>query len=395
MSHRFGRVSRPTQVRLSVIAAALAAVTIAGVFLLRPTGEERGSLTGLGFATEVYEGEVVKAEEGPCAGETEGAEGTVVCRQVTFTLTEGPDEGEFVTQEFVLSGTTLALEPGDGVTLAFDPNADEAFRYRYLDRDRGSVLLLLAGLFALAVVALGRLRGVSALVGLVASFVVLVQFILPAILDGRDPLAVAIVGAAAIAFLALYTAHGFGTMTTVALLGTLSSLAVVAILANVFVGLAALSGFASEESVVVQIGAAQVDLAGIVLGGMVIGALGAIDDMTVTQASAVWELYAADPRMPRRSLIRSALTIGRDHVASTVNTLALAYAGASLPILLLLVLSQQSLSTVASGEVIATEIVRTLVGSVGLVAAVPVTTALAAFTVTSAASQPEPQAETE
>jgi uncharacterized membrane protein len=167
----------------------------------------------------------------------------------------------------------------------------------------------------------------------------------------------------------------------------------VAILANVFVGLAEISGFASEEATVVQIGAAQIDLAGIILGGMVIGALGAIDDMTVTQASAVWELHAVDPEMPRASLLRSALTIGRDHVASTVNTLALAYAGASMPVLLLLILSQQSLTTVLSGEVIATEIVRTLVGSVGLVTAVPLTTALAVFSISTAGRRrPEPAA---
>jgi uncharacterized membrane protein len=215
---------------------------------------------------------------------------------------------------------------------------------------------------------------------------VLVWFVLPAVLDGRNPLAVAVVGSAAIAFLALYLAHGFTTMTTVALLGTLASLAITAGLAELFVGLAQLSGFASEEAVVVQVGAARIDLAGIILGGVVIGALGAIDDMTVTQASAVWELRAANPSMSRRSLARSGLRIGRDHVASTVNTLALAYAGASMPVLLLLVLSGQAVATVVSGEVIATEIVRTLVGSIGLVAAVPLTTWLAAAAVPAAGS---------
>jgi uncharacterized membrane protein len=167
----------------------------------------------------------------------------------------------------------------------------------------------------------------------------------------------------------------------VALLGTLGALAITAVLAAVFVGLADVSGFATEEALVVEIGAARIDLRGIVLGGVVIGALGAIDDMTVTQASAVWELRDANPSMSRRSLLRSGLRIGRDHVASTVNTLALAYAGASMPVLLLLVLSRQSVETVASGEVIATEILRTLVGSLGLVAAVPLSTWLASLAV--------------
>ncbi len=380
MAHRSGRISRRAQSRLAGIAIALAAATVVGLVLLRPTGPEPVAAPGLSFASEVFEATVVEAREHSCPGE---AQGDVVCRSVTFRLEDGPDAGARVTQELVVSGTTPALVTGDAVSLAYDPNAEEGLRYRYYDRDRGGVLLWLSLAFAAAVVALGRLRGITALVGLAASFLVLVKFIMPAILDGRSPLAVALVGASAIAFLALYSAHGFGTMTTVALLGTLSSLALVALLAGVLGGLAELSGLASEESIVVQVGAAQLDLAGIVLGGIVIGALGAIDDMTVTQASAVWELRAADPRMPRSSLLRSALAIGRDHVASTVNTLALAYAGASMPVLLLLVLSQQSLGTIASGEVIATEIVRTLVGSIGLVAAVPLTTALAVFAVTS------------
>jgi len=139
----------------------------------------------------------------------------------------------------------------------------------------------------------------------------------------------------------------------------------------------------------VQVGAAEIDLAGLVLGGVVIGALGAIDDMTVTQSSTVWELHAANPRLGTSGLFRSGMRVGRDHVASTVNTLLLAYAGASMPLLLLFVLSHQSLGTVANSEVVATEIVRTFVGSIGLVASVPITTWLASRVVGSAA---EPEA---
>jgi uncharacterized membrane protein len=167
-------------------------------------------------------------------------------------------------------------------------------------------------------------------------------------------------------------------MTTVALLGTLAALTVTVVLASVFTALAEFTGLATEEAVLVQIGAGNVDLSGLVLGGMVIGALGALDDMTVTQASAVWELRAANPRFKRRDLSRSAMRIGRDHVASVVNTLALAYAGAALPVLILFVQSRQSLGTVANSETVAVEIVRTLVGSIGLVASVPLTTWLAA-----------------
>ncbi|HEX2025114.1 MAG TPA: YibE/F family protein [Actinomycetota bacterium] len=377
MSHRLGtRVPRRFRLALTVAVGVFAAATAAGLLVLWPDDGRRPDLTGIGFFSEVFDAEVIRAEDVPCQGQPQPG---VTCRRVTFELTGGPDAGRLATQELVQTGTTPRLEEGDRVVLARTPGADPQFEYRFVDRDRGAVLVWLAVAFVVAVVLLGRLRGLAALAGLAVSLVVLLTFILPAVLDGRNPLAVAIVGSAAIAFLALYLAHGFTTMTTVALLGTLSSLALTAVLAHVFVGLARLSGFATEEAIVVQVGAANIDLAGIILGGMVIGALGAIDDMTVTQASAVWELRAADPRMSRASLIRSGLRVGRDHVASTVNTLALAYAGASMPVLLLLVLSRQSLATVANGEVIATEILRTLVGSIGLVAAVPVTTWLAAL----------------
>jgi uncharacterized membrane protein len=188
---------------------------------------------------------------------------------------------------------------------------------------------------------------------------------------------VSLVAASAIAFAALYLAHGFTRQTTVALLGTLSGLLCVAILAIVFMALARITGVGSEDALIVSALTTNIDLGGIVLGGIVIGALGAIDDMTVTQASAIAELRAADPTATHTGLLRSGMRIGRDHVASTVNTLFLAYAGASLPLLILFVLSQQSVGTVVNREVLATEVLRTLVGSFGLVVSVPVTTWLA------------------
>ena len=169
--------------------------------------------------------------------------------------------------------------------------------------------------------------------------------------------------------------------TTVALVGTFGGLLCAAIFAVVFMGLADITGLAGEEALYLTALGTDLDLRGLILGGMMIGALGAIDDMTVTQAAAVWELRATDPTMPRRRLLRSGMRIGRDHVASTVNTLVLAYAGASMPLLILFVLSDQPMSTVANGEIVATEIVRTLVGSLGLIASVPITTWLAVHVV--------------
>jgi uncharacterized membrane protein len=361
---------------LYVAAGVLALLTVAGMVILRPTGSGRPDLTGIGFGGEFYDARIVDLERIPCPGQ---GEGDIKCARAEFELLGGPDQGETVSQELFDLDASPPLDEGNKVVLRHDERAEDDFAYQFSgDRQRKPVLFWLAALFAVTVVVLGRLRGLAALAGLVASLGVLLVFVLPAIIDGRSPLLVAVVGASAIAYLALYLAHGFSPMTTVALLGTLAALLLTAVLGLIFVDLAAFSGLANEESFFLTVGEVDIDLKGLVLAGVVIGALGAIDDMTVTQASAVWELHAADPSMGPSRLYRSAMQIGRDHVASTVNTLVLAYAGASLPLLILFVLSTQSLGTVANSEIVATEIVRTLVGSIGLVAAVPITTWLAA-----------------
>ena len=385
--HAF-EVPARTRRMLRAAAIGLAVVTAIGVFLLRPGDpDERPDIARLGATSTFYDATVADVEPDACVG----IGGTdVYCERVSFELKSGPDKGTTIGLDFPASASTPSFAIGDDVVLSYAVEAEPGFQYQFADRQRKPTLLWLAALFALAVVVLGRLRGIAALVGLAASVVVLLGFVLPAIIDGRSPIWVAVTGAAVISFLALYMAHGLGPMTTVALLGTLCSLALTAVLAVVFMAIADFTGFASEEAVFLQAAGGAIDLNGLTLAGVVIGALGALDDMTVTQASAVWELRAADPGMPRGTLTRAGLRIGRDHVASTVNTLALAYAGASMPVLLLLVLSQQPIGTVISGEVLATEIIRTLVGSIGLVAAVPVTTWLAAAVAPGAAG-PRPE----
>jgi uncharacterized membrane protein len=352
------------------LAVSLAVVTVAGILLLRPTGDGRPDAAALVSFDSVVRARVAAVEDAPCPGVDDG---TLVCRRISFRLLEGPDEGDTFELELIAdTPRTASLGPGDAVLMGHVPGAPKDIRYAYLDPDRRSSLAVLLFLFALSVIVLGGFRGVTALVGLAATVGVLLWFIIPSILEGQAPLLVALVGSSAIAFLALYLSHGFSTMTTVALLGTLAGL-----LSVVFMELAEITGFGSEEAFIVQALGGSIDLRGVVLGGIVIGALGAIDDMTITQASAVWELRSADPAMTPRRLLRSGLRIGRDHVASTVNTLVLAYAGASMPLLILFVLSRQSFGVVANGEIVATEIVRTLVGSIGLVISVPITTWLA------------------
>lgn len=355
-----------------------------GMVVLWPRGDLPPGANRVGLAGTAYGAIVEDFRREPCTESTEPQD-TALCYSVTARLLEGPDRGETTELFFPDSPTTPILSIDERIVLAYqEESADPEFRYAFVDRERGRPLFWLALVFAAAVVLLGRLRGLAALVGLALSIVVLLAFMLPAIVHGRDPVLVAIVGSSAVAYLALYLAHGFKPMTTVALLGTLSSLALTALLASAFVGLTKLSGLASEESIIIRLFSTQVDATGLVLAGIVIGALGALDDVTVTQASAVWELRDANPGMTRRDLYRSGLRIGRDHVASTVNTLLLAYAGASLPLLLFFVLSEQSVISVANQEVVATEIVRTLVGSVGLVVSVPLTTWLAARVAASA-----------
>jgi uncharacterized membrane protein len=365
---------------LGTVAGALAALTVLGAVLLWPRQAPPKTLAEF-LPSVFYDARIQRIDYRPCGSAEAGSSFSkgqpLQCPRASVTLLGGPDEGSKITVDLPANTGGKAFAKGDKVVLAYSPAAEPEFRYAFSDRQRKPVLFWLAVVFALVVVVLGRLRGLAALVGLAASLLVLLTFVLPAILDGRSPVLVAVVGSAVIAFLTLYLAHGFRTMTTVALLGTLASLALTAGLAALVTASAALSGYASEEASILQLAESQIDLAGLVLAGIVIGALGAIDDMTVTQVTAVAELHEANPDLGRSGLYRAAFRIGRDHVASTVNTLALAYAGASIPLFLLLVLSRQSLGSVVNGEVVATEIVRTLVGSVGLVSSVPLTTWLA------------------
>jgi uncharacterized membrane protein len=270
---------------------------------------------------------------------------------------------------------------GDPVVLAAIEGGEPGFDYQYADRERRGVLVGIFLVFAVAVGLLGRARGLAALAGLILSVVIVVGYIVPAIAAGSSAVMIAVIGSGAVALLALYLAHGFRPLTHVAFAGTALSLAATFGLATIVLALAEFSGFSSEESLYLAV-AGDVDIRGLLLAGVVLGALGALDDVTVTQASAVWELRRAQPGMSVRDLAQAGLRIGRDHIASTVNTLLLAYAGASMPLLLLFSLSGLGLADVANSEVVAVEIVRTLVGSIGLVLAVPLTTYLAAVIAT-------------
>lgn len=271
------------------------------------------------------------------------------------------------------------VSPGDGVLVQSSETPNGELHY-IVDRKRGPALWALAGAFALFVVAVGRWHGLGALLGLGTSFLIIGRFMIPGILAGRDPVVIAIVGALVLVSTTLLLAHGPSLKTALAMAATALALLATGVLAVVCAALLELGGLAQEEpAALFALTAGAIDPRGLLLAGFVIGALGVLDDVTATQVSTVQELRQADPGLGARELYRRAMNVGRDHVAATVNTLLLAYAGAALPLLLLLATQGESVGILVQRELFATEVARTLVGSIGIVAAVPLTTALAAF----------------
>jgi uncharacterized membrane protein len=320
--------------------------------------------------------------------------GTGGCVTLLLAMSDGPLPGRDLAQVVPVEPGTPSFAVGDEVVLGWsgaDPT--DPGSYQVVDFQRGQPLIWLAALFAAAVLVLGRWRGLAALGALALSFAVLLFFVLPAILTGHDPLAVAVVGSGLIMFAVLYLTHGFSARTSVAVLGTLVSLALIGALGTVFSATASLTGLDDQTANLIASLGAGVDARGLLLAGVVIGALGVLDDVTVTQTSAVWELRRANPALSAGSLFTAAMRIGRDHVASAVNTLVLAYAGAALPLMLLFSLSGRALGDVLTSQDVATEIIRTLVGSIGLVASVPITTALAAVVASRERIEPEEPAQ--
>jgi uncharacterized membrane protein len=371
---------------LTLVAAALAVATLAGLVLLWPG--EVDSQVAQGIAVETERATVQRVEEGACAG----FGGDQDCQLATARVDTGREAGKRIQLQLAGGGLDPDVDPGDQIRVAKAPEPPPGSEpvtgtgYTLYDFERRGPMLVLAAVFVLVVLAFARWRGALSLAGLAVSLALVLVFVVPAILDGKEPLLVAVVGALAIALITIPLAHGWGPKSLAALLGSAASLILTALLALLFTKLTHLTGLASEEAIFLQIGDAGVSLQGLLLAGMVIGALGVLDDVTISQASTVLALRRANPALPLRRLFVLALEVGRDHVSATVNTLVLAYVGAALPILLLFSAADLRVADAANLEVVAKEIVATLVGSIGLIAAVPITTALAALLARSAAS---------
>lgn len=250
------------------------------------------------------------------------------------------------------------------------------------DYIRRNSLFWLFAIFVVLTAVIAKWRGLFSLLGMGVSFFVIFSFILPKISAGSDPIQIAIIGSLFIIPISFYLSHGFNKKTTVAIGGTAIALIITGILAGVFVEAARLTGFASEEAGFLQVAkGGLVNIKGLLLAGIIIGVLGVLDDVTVSQSAIVFQLKQANAKIKPGELYKRAMDVGKDHIASMVNTLILVYTGASLPLLLLFTDNPHPFSEVINYEIIADEVVRTLVGSIGLVLAVPITTFIASLVV--------------
>lgn len=358
----------------------LVASTVIGLVTLWP--EDRTIEQPPGLARpQTLSAEVVAIAAAPCR-----VPGQSGCRTVTAELKEGRDAGERTTLMVTDPPDRLDLDVGDGIRVAENQLPPEAQlggvkldRYSLADFERRTPLLWLGLGFAALVLLTGRWQGLRALFGLGASLAIIVFFVVPAILEGSSAPGVALVGSLAIMLVTLVVTHGFGPKMLAATLGTATALVLTLGLGSLFIGAAHLTGLSSDEAVFLRASVGDISITGLLLAGMVIGALGVLDDLTVTQASTVLALRRANPSLGFRRLFEGAIAVGHDHIAATVNTLVLAYAGAALPVLLIFSLGGTSFGDALNSESVATEVVATLVGSIGLIAAVPLTTALAAL----------------
>ncbi|MBC8331832.1 MAG: YibE/F family protein [Anaerolineae bacterium] len=362
----------------ALVLVGLAAALI-WVFIPRLAADPDNAAAGnrIGFGSDAVRAEIVAIVE----------EGTVQVGNVEqeyqllrVELLEGDWAGTQLEVDYGKRQTRpegLNLDVGDRVIVSVGKNLDGYISAYFMDFVRTRPIAVLFATFVLFSVLISGWKGVRGLMGMAVSLGVIVFYIIPQILRGHDPLWVSVSGAFFLLAVTLYLVYGWTLKTHAAVLGTLLSLVITALLAGFFVDLTRLTGFGNEDALfLVQQADVQLNLRGLVLGGMLIGALGVLDDLVITQASVVFELHGLDSGLKLRELYQRAMRVGQDHVAATVNTLVLAYAGAALPMFLLFSLSGENFGFLLNLEYVAEEVVRTLVGSLGLFAAVPLTTLL-------------------
>jgi uncharacterized membrane protein len=381
---------------LAAILIPLTLLTLVAMALLWPSGSKEGitlaspyaAAPGVTFDT----GKIQRVVTGSCMDALpQGQAGTDAAPQqgseCTFAFTD-PDKGGNPVKVVINPDVAKShgVKTGDNIrylnlSKVQGADAQGTPAYVFVDFVRTLPIIFLAVLYAAVVIAVARWRGLRALIGLVGAYGVLVSFMLPGLVEGKPPLLLALVGSTVIMIGVLYFAHGFSARTSTALLGTMFGLAITALLAAWATDAANLAGVGSHDSATLANISGNISISGIILCGLIISGLGVLNDVTITQSSAVWELWELAPETSARQLFTSAMRIGRDHIASTVYTIAFAYAGAALPVLILVMLYERPLGDALTSAELSEEVIRTLVGSVGLVLAIPVTTLIAVLVV--------------
>lgn len=369
----------PRTVLLGALAAVLVA-TIVGAVLVWPDRDRSDTLKDevdfLADGVTFVQG-VVDEVEPACASLNEPNDD---CGKIVATVRDG-DEDSRVTVPVPPEVSDAGLGKGDELRLLrIPPAGGQSVQYSYFGVQRNAPILLFTVLFVVVVVAVARWRGVRALFGLVFAGFALLWFMLPSLVSGEPGLWVGLVGSAAIVFVVVYSTHGLSIRTSAAVAGTLAGVGMSAVLGAVAVALTHLSGVASEGSIL-QATVTDLDFQGLLTCAVIVAGLGVLNDVTITQASAVWELRGAGPELSRGELFLAATRIGRDHIASTIYTIVFAYAGTTLAVLMLIQLYGLPITELLATEEIGQEVVRTLASATALVLAVPVTTAIAVLTV--------------
>ncbi|TLF74395.1 YibE/F family protein [Nocardia cyriacigeorgica] len=340
-----------------------------------------------GGAVQTEAGTVVLQDMGACGSPSLGkvfadkpdppATNAYTCQRSLIAIESGPHEGNHTLLEIAPGPGQPELKAGDHIRIVRQTAPDGTPLYSFDDYARGLPLTLIALAFVVVIIAVARWRGLRALLGLGFAFGVLVMFMLPALLDGKPAIPVALVAGSLILYAVLYLAHGVNLRTSSALLGTLTSMVLAAVLSWVAIGVTDLTGLSEEQNTNVATYLEHVSITGLLLAGFIIGSLGVLNDVTITQASAAFELAALDEGASRREIFAAAMRVGRDHIASTVYTLVLAYAGGALPLLLLFSVAGREIRDVLVGDAVAIEIARSAVGGIALALSVPLTTGIA------------------
>ncbi len=358
---------------LTAIATALLVATVVAMVAMWPSKDKTEPSQALGGKTVAAE--VQSSSLAPCgpAGQR--------CRELTATISEGPDKGDTAVLTLGPQEATQSVDPGATIRVSIDSQAPAgAAKYGFVDIDRRTPLILLVIAFAIIGVVVARRQGFFAVIGLLCSVALITTFLVPAILAGESPLLVSVVAGMAVMFITLGLTYGLSAQSLAAATGIGICLLLATLLGSLALDSTQLDGRGGEYAqVLTQANVAGISLEGIVLAGMVIGALGVLTDTAVTQASAVMAVRRSNPTLGVRELYHEGFTVGRDHLAATIHTLVMAYVGTLLPLLLVLEAADVGLSDALNGQLLAEPLVATIIGSIALMASVPLTTALTAL----------------